>query len=116
MNVASVLNGLTEPIVIKRASGSYVDGSWVAGADTDINADACVQPTRGKDLEKLPEGQRASVIYTIYLENEVFTARQSSAQTSDRIEWRGAVYQIEHVEPWFICASYSKAYMRRVGD
>ena len=84
---------------VKRyASGSYVDGRWVEGSETELTIKTSVQPLNGKELEALPEGRREKSSYKGYTSLYMQTVQNS--ENPDRIVIDGDEYEIFTVENW----------------
>lgn len=82
-----------KPIALDRyAPGAYIDGVWVKGAVTSLVLQTSVQPTKPSDLQRLPEGRRLEVSFTLYSKQLI--------QESDEVVLYGARYEVLHVATW----------------
>lgn len=86
--------------LIRSAPGSYDKGRYVPGATTELEIVASVQPAGGRDLQRLPEGQRTRETIAVWSPNEIRTANDAAGAAADRIEWQGRTYEVQLVEPW----------------
>jgi hypothetical protein len=90
--------------VIRSAPGSYVDGYWVEGAETNIVITASVQPLKVNEIEALPEGKRSSSAVKIYTDTKLLPAKQATetatATSADMLQYSSSAWEI------VACASY----------
>lgn len=91
--VASVINLFRVPggITVSRRGGATADadGNPVRGpADEFIVDPAAVQPLTGRDLLRLPDGDRALEHILVHAKTTLRTARAASGQEADEILWR----------------------------
>ena len=79
-------------------TGLYEEGRKVSEEDFTVS----VQPFKGNKLRNEIEGQRESEGIRIYSDEEIFTVRDSNANSklADCVEWRGCSYQVQSVENW----------------
>jgi hypothetical protein len=92
-------NKYGETIEVKRlASGSYVDGSWVAGDETVSTILATVMPMTPKEMALLPEGFQENQGIVIYSEKELRQGSEATKADGDIISWVGNQYQVLKVE------------------
>lgn len=93
------LNGTT--LTFKRkAKGSYVRGLWVDGDEEEVSIFASVQPLGGKDLMRIPEGDRTRKRLKLYSADEALISLRVDLIESDVIPYDGSSYQVESVEKW----------------
>lgn len=87
--------------VTRYAAGGYTNGLPNAGATTTLEIRASIQPMRGDELLRAPEGLRAAHGIKIYAGRDVVlrTVEAVGAQ-ADRITYDGRVYQIQRVQPY----------------
>lgn len=86
--------------LIRFGPGSYENGRFVAGEQTELEITASVQPASGRDLQRLPEGQSTRETISVWSPAELRTATDAAGASADRIEWQGRVYEVQLVEPW----------------
>lgn len=84
--------------VIRRSSGSHVDGYWVEGTETNITIKASVQPLKVSEIEALPEGKRSGSAVKIYSDVKLIPAKQATEETqpvsADIILYAGSKWEI----------------------
>ena len=61
-------------------------------------ASGSVQPSPGRDLEQLPEGERTGTFVTVTTSFRLFPLTASTAP--DQIVWQGKNYRVKHVNDW----------------
>lgn len=74
---------------MRRTTGTYVGGKFIAGAPATVDIAAVIQPAAGRHLEDMPEGVRAEARYLIWSRAELLL--------EDRIPYKGGTYRIIHV-------------------
>ena len=96
----SAFNAFRRDVVVKRpAAGSYVNGVWVAGAESTLSVKASVQPATTEDLQSLPENRRTLGAYRLYSSTR-FQSLVEGEQNPDIIVIDGQDYEVTQVEPW----------------
>lgn len=99
--VSGLLTVAHQTITVEARTGSHVDGAWVDAAPTTSTAQATVQPARGRDLLRLPEGRRGSeAIRVITPTALVVAAGAGNTRRADVIVWNGQRYEVEAVETY----------------
>lgn len=94
--IGSIIGGHAVSVTLRRfAAGTRVLGRWAPGAFTDSALSCTVAPATGKDLLKLPEGDRTQEV------KHVFSQTMLQLEPSpDQIVYRGIVYELRTVEDW----------------
>lgn len=95
------------PIQIRRQlTGLYINGKWVEGDVSIINATAAVQPLKGQEVELLPEGRRDSESYKMYTSTQIF-GLQPAAQVKNpdqviilKEPFLGLVFEVIQIDTW----------------
>lgn len=83
----------TETITVTRPQGgSIVDYNWVEGTPLVFNITGSVQPIRGAELQRMPEGLREKELRRVYTETELFN--------NDTVTIDGQDYQVEEVDDY----------------
>lgn len=82
------------------AGGAYVDGRWVAGASSELDIVASVQPASSRDLLRLPEGLRTRKTVAVITDDDLQTANESLNQVADRLEYLGEEWEVVSVDDW----------------
>lgn len=89
------------PLTVTRyPAGSFIQGVWAQGTPSSVSIQASVQPTSPHDLQRLPEGRRESVSYTLFSDEQLFTAQQGEGQNSDQVTLDGDLFEVVSCEKW----------------
>lgn len=114
------------PTVLDLASGTYTvtrysgaggygsDGIFAAPATSTFTIEASVQPVRGRELQRLPEGLRSEEVRAIFTPTALRCA--APGQLPDRISIGGESWQVEVVEDWSDLGNYYRAVARKVRE
>lgn len=88
------------PLTIYRTTqGSYVDGEWVEGVETEVPLEVNIQPFKDQDLLLLPEADRAKEWYKLYCSEEIRTDKQgTSGWQADEFDYEGDRYKVMKVK------------------
>lgn len=115
MDLSGVVLGLASgSYSVARSLGGYDgDGRYYPGTISTFNIQASVQPLKGRDLLRLPEGLRTEELVTIYTPTQLFT--QGANQDPDVVTVAGLQYQVQTVEQWGPDGSYWKAIAAKLG-
>ena len=91
-----------QPVTLtRRAAGTRgSDGRFVPGAAAATTIQASVQPTPGKDLDRLPEGERSRDSRTAFTTSTLATADQAAGTPADTITVDGATFEVYQVQAW----------------
>lgn len=131
MNLAGVIGSLASGTytVTRTGAGAYgglpggfpmtfpaYDGRYREGTPSTLSIRAVIQPVRGRDLLRLPEGQRTEEMIAIYTETELQTASAPGGGTADVVSYRGKSYQVQTVEAWNELGNFYKAIAAKVGQ
>lgn len=90
----------TETIeLITRTGDAYVGGRYVAGTETtSASIRASVQPCSDREIERLPEGERAKERLKVYLDHSVVVQLLQNnvdpTQDSSVVVYRGVRYSV----------------------
>ena len=98
--------------VTRYAAGDYDEGVYEEGATSTFTIDASVQPAGGKDLERLPEGERLKDYLTVLTPTELRT--RADAASPDRVSIDGATYEVVEVADWFSEGNFYRALVHRL--
>lgn len=97
-DVSRALKRWQEPLeIIRKGTGSYVDGKWVDGADTPVPIQAVIQNANPDDLILLPEGTRTTEAVKIHTTAEVKTVSEAGETDADQFLYNGHRYRIYDV-------------------
>lgn len=101
-------------VVTRRSPSTYTNGRLDAPVNTLLSIDASVQPAMGRDLQRLPEGNRTMEVRAIYTTAELFT--QGPNQDPDIIAIEGYAYEVQTVEQFGMVGNYYKALALKIDD
>lgn len=89
-----------EVTIYSYSAGSYVDGRWVPGTETDETIYANVQPTEGEDLNRVPEGRRNLETISIWTDSVLANVNVVTKEQPTQISWNGKRYEIDYLKNW----------------
>jgi hypothetical protein len=82
---------------VKRSSGSWARGGFAATTST-LTISGYVNAAASKDIEQVPEGDRATGVMTFYSPQPLYvTQTNPAAGLSDVITYNGEDYRLMHV-------------------
>ena len=85
--------------IIRSTQGSYVNGEWVEGTETQVPLEVNIQPFKDQDLLLLPEADRSREWYKIYCANEIRMDKQgTSGWSADEFVYEGDRYKVMKVK------------------
>jgi len=84
--------------VTRTAAGTRTLGRYTAGAASTFSIEASVQPVTGRDLQAMPEGQRAEETKVVYTTTELRT--RTPAGEPDTIAIDSETWAVTKVERW----------------
>ena len=85
--------------IIRSAAGSYVDGEWVEGTETNISIEVNIQPLKEAELMLLPEADRGKQWWKMYSASEIRMDKQgASGWAADEFVYQGDRYKVMKVE------------------
>lgn len=94
------MNGFRKTFTITRHdAGSYVEGVWVEGSESDIDIQASAQPLRPDEVQLLPEARRNEQAFKIYTDAPLQIAEPGDSTNSDKITIDGEVFELISVAP-----------------
>jgi hypothetical protein len=98
-----------EYTVKRRTAGSYVDGTWAPGTESEFTIQASVQPTKPDELINLPEAQRTSAAMKVYTNTILRTANEASAIQADCIVVDEEDWEIQKIDKHALGMAHFKA-------
>lgn len=115
--VVDLLGAPEAIVVIRRAPGAHSEttGLWVSGESEEIPMDAHVQPATGRDIDALPEGDRAREVKAFYTREALRSSDVSSSAEGDVLRWGDRLYAVRRLEDWSAQAQYYRAVGVRIG-
>lgn len=97
----SILNLANTTITIThRTETPRVLGRAQPPTTATVSALASVQPTSGRDLQRLPEGRNTQDLISVWTLAELLLGDVGAGILPDLIAYAGSSYEVEHVEPW----------------
>lgn len=85
--------------VTRRGASTVVDGRAVPAVPSTLSIVASVQPATGRDLERLPEGQRSRETRVVFTPTQLLIATQG-AGLSDIVAIDGSKWEVQQVARW----------------
>ena len=87
--------------IIRSTQGSYVNGEWVEGTETQVPLEVNIQPFKDQDLLLLPEADRSREWYKIYCADEIRMDKQgTSGWSADEFVYEGNRYKVMKSKKW----------------
>jgi hypothetical protein len=87
--------------VTRTPAGSYVNGRYTPGTPATFTITAVVEPSSGREIKVLPEGQFAEDVKVLYTATELFT--MSPTSVPDTIAIGGDNYSVAKIDgPWIM--------------
>jgi hypothetical protein len=116
LDVSDVVAGFaTETLNVTRASAAptYVHGKLVPAASTTFPTAAHVQPSGGRDVLRLPEGQRSREVITVWSAADLVAAAEGGPK-GDRFTWNGNTYEVQVIKAWRAAGGFCETICTRV--
>lgn len=79
--------------VSRHASGSYVDGRYVAGVLETLTVEGSMQPLSGRNIEMVEEGERITDYFTFWSDKRLSLASTVTLGRSDVITINNETYK-----------------------
>jgi hypothetical protein len=100
MLVPNFLLTKTVPITIyRKTQGSYVDGIYVPGTETQVTRNVNIQPLKPSEIMLMPESERTKEWYKLYCAEDLLTLQEgASGHDADEFVWQGYRYRIMKVK------------------
>ncbi len=116
-DLAGTIADFGEPIVrLRAAPGTFAAGVRTAGAATETAATASVQPSKGSEIQRLPEGSRSRDTVTVYWPIDLRSADDRTGAVADLIRCAdGSIYEVAAVEGWTIAGFFKAICLRAEG-
>lgn len=86
--------------VTRSGGGEYVKGEWVEIAQQTLQIVASIQPLSGREIERLPEGDRIRESKKGYFVEAVRPSSEITGAAADLVLIEGKQFQVYNVEPW----------------
>lgn len=113
----SILNLANTTITIThRTEVPRVQGRTQPPVTSTVSAKASVQPTSGRDLQRLPEGKNTQDLVSVWTLEPLQLGDVGQGILPDLVAYNGSTYEAEHVEPWLghLGVTYYFAIARKV--
>lgn len=104
-----------------RKSGEWVKGRFIEG-EKEISMIGVITPSKPKEIEMIPEGDRVGGEITIHTTRKLYTTRlieseiENNQGTSDVIEWQAERYKLYSVNDYSQYGYYQAIGMRLVSN
>ena len=125
INVAKAVIDLrfSQKFKVFRKSGEWVKGRFIEG-EKEISMIGVITPSKPKEIEMIPEGDRVGGEITIHTTRKLYTTRsintseanEENQGTSDIIEWQSERYKLYQVNDYSQYGYYSSIGMRLVSN
>lgn len=117
MLVPKFLLTKTVPITVyRKTQGSYVNGIFVPGTETQITRNVNIQPVKPSEIMMMPESERTKEWYKIYCAEDLRTLQEgASGWSADEFIWQGYRYRVMKVSVWNMgTLNHYKAWAARI--
>ena len=125
INVAKAITDprFSQPFKVFRKSGEWIKGRFIE-SEKEISMIGVIAPSKPKEIEMIPEGDRVGGEITIHTTRKLYTTRSidtaedngENQGTSDIIEWQGERYKLYQVNDYSQYGYYSSIGMRLVSN
>lgn len=123
INVSKTVNDprFSQKFKVLRKSGEWIRGRFEE-SEKEISMIGVITPSKPKEIEMIPEGDRVGGEITIHTTRKLYTTRSIESETennqgtSDVIEWQGERYKIYSVNDYSQYGYYQAIGMRLVSD
>ncbi|WP_278748198.1 hypothetical protein [Limosilactobacillus oris] len=127
-DLINVAKAVTDPrfsqkFKVFRKSGEWVKGRFIE-SEKEISMIGVIAPSKPKEIEMIPEGDRVGGEITIHTIRKLYTTRsidtsednEENQGTSDIIEWQSERYKLYQVNDYSQYGYYSSIGMRLVSN
>ncbi len=101
---------VTRPLAPTLTQGRVVPGA----AQTPFATSGSMQPLSGRDLQRLPEGDRATEQLWYYTKATLLTSDVATGRVADLVNVGGVSYEVQTVEDWSASGNYYRARLSKV--
>ncbi|MBS5330577.1 MAG: hypothetical protein KHX98_07750 [Limosilactobacillus oris] len=125
INVAKAVTDprFSQKFKVFRKSGEWVKGRFIE-SEKEISMIGVIAPSKPKEIEMIPEGDRVGGEITIHTIRKLYTTRsidtsednEENQGTSDIIEWQSERYKLYQVNDYSQYGYYSSIGMRLVSN
>ena len=90
--------------ILRSTQGKWVKGVW-SDVKLTVPSYGSMQPTKDRDLDMVPEGDRVKGMFSFWSSAPIFTTGTEgtddpNAHSSDIIIWRNQLYRVLGSKPW----------------
>lgn len=98
---SSIIAGFARSrVTIRRGSpATFVDGRAVPGTVSIVKILAVVLPAKSARLRREEAGERLAGAVNVYSSDPIYAARDTG-EPADVLEWGGAMYELDEVDPF----------------
>ncbi len=116
-DLRAVLDHFKQPLgLIRKGQGVYdQEGVFQQAAPIRSTFQGVLQPMPGKEIQRLPENQRVSGLFTLHAEKELKVG-QGPESNADLVECGGEQFEVEAVEDWKVHGCFFKYRVRKCGQ
>ena len=82
------------------ATGSYVNGKFVTGAESNPTIKTIDQPLTGEEMKMLLEARKTSEGLSLWTIQQIFITDEKAQTKADHVTIGGVLYEIHSVEKW----------------
>lgn len=127
-NLINVAKAITDPRFSQKFKVFRKSGEWIRGRfeeiEKEISMIGVIAPSKPKEIEMIPEGDRVGGEITIHTIRKLYTTHAIQDEesedefegTSDQIEWQGKRYKLYQVNDYSQYGYYSSIGMRLVSN
>lgn len=103
-------------VVTRRRAPAYVDGVVTPDPNpVTLSILASVVPASGRDLLRLPEGQRSTETRTVYTVTQLMVAAAGAKYANDVVSIDGDQWQVQQVQSFPGAPGFFQALVQRAG-
>lgn len=122
----NVAKAITDPKFSQKFKVFRKSGEWIRGRfeeiEKEISMIGVIAPSKPKEIEMIPEGDRVGGEITIHTTRKLYTTRlieseiENNQGTSDVIEWQAERYKLYSVNDYSQYGYYQAIGMRLVSN
>lgn len=95
------MNGKNYTVKRESIAGSYNgEGVWVPGGEGTVTVFASKQPLTGKEIVRIPEGDRTKQRFVLYSADLLKALDEVEGKKADVVTLEEGEFQVESVSPW----------------
>lgn len=87
-----------ELTIFRKTQGTYVNGDWVDGTETQITRTVNIQPLKPNEILQLPESDRTRQWWKVYSDEDIRTTKEGSGgHDADEFVYQDERYKVMKV-------------------